>query len=118
MNALAADSFTESEFSIAVTGGAWVMTLNGTWVTQQIAATDLRLRTLELPTQGPAIIDLGNIAGLDTAGAWLIHRTELALMERGITVECRSAIPAYARLLDAVRANDAHCPEPPPPINA
>ena len=118
MTALADDTFSEADFTTASTEDGWMLRLDGAWITQQISAVDGKLRALELPSQGNAIIEIGDVSGLDTAGAWLIHRTELALLARDVAVECRTAAPAYARLLTTVRANDAHCPEPPEPTNA
>jgi phospholipid/cholesterol/gamma-HCH transport system permease protein len=122
MTALATDIFTDASFTIAFDtdsdAGGWMLKLDGAWITQQIGPVDQKLRALELPAQGKAIIEIGDVSSLDTAGAWLIHRTKLALIDRGVEVDCRSAIPAYARLLETVRANDAHCPEPPEPTNA
>ena len=117
MTALAADTDEDARYSVSSDDG-WALRLSGHWVTQRITAVDGALRSLELPEHGPAVIDLGGVAALDTAGAWLIHRTELALLDRGVDVECHAAAPAFARLLATVRANDAHTPDPPEPVNA
>lgn len=55
---------------------------------------------------------------LDTAGAWLVDRTERALQANGVTVTLRDIETSQAKLLETVRANDDQCPEAAPPTNA
>lgn len=122
MTALPADTFADADFTVSAAADTpqndLVLHLDGAWITRQISAVDKKLRALGLPAQGRAIIDYGDVSSLDTAGAWLIHRTELALIGRGVDVECRTASSAHARLLSTVRANDAPAPDPPEPVNA
>lgn len=94
------------------------MTLSGRWTTTRIAAVDQELRALEMPTSGQAIFDLSQVLALDTAGAWLVDRTERALQARGVTVTLRAVEATQAKLLDTVRANDGQCPEPEAPPSA
>ena len=78
-----------------------------------IGAVDGALRDLELPASGDIEIDLSDVEALDTAGAWLVHRTELAWADRGAAVTLQGIAPGQVHLLESVRANDEHCPDPP-----
>ena len=58
-------------------------------------------------------LDLGGIDRIDSAGAWLLLRTEHDLASRGNAVELRNLRPSFAPLLDQVRAGGdsrARCP--------
>ena len=78
-----------------------------------IGAVDGALRDLELPASGDIEINLSDVEALDTAGAWLVHRTELAWADRGAAVTLQGIAPGQVHLLESVRANDEHWPAPP-----
>lgn len=118
MNALAADLHDDAGFTVSAEENNWLLTLSGVWTTAAIGTIDGRLRELKLPSTGTATIDMAAITTLDTAGAWLIHRTELALAANQVELQFQGALPAHARLLETVRANDEDCPDPPEPVNA
>ena len=66
-------------------------------------------------------IDLAGVEDLDTAGAWVVHRTLKRLRDEGHNVQLVNGRPALQTLLDLVAAN--HIPvecEPPgePPLRA
>ena len=69
-----------------------------------------RSAALELPQGRRVTIDLAGIERIDTAGAWLLLRTEHALSERGNAVEMRNLRPRFAPLLDQVRAGGILAP--------
>ena len=52
---------------------------------------------------GAAVIRLDRVGRLDTAGAWLLHRLESDLRERGIEVSYQGVSPADEALLQEVR---------------
>ena len=82
------------------------------------AQADETLKSLPLPDSGEAIFLMGDVESLDTAGAWLIHRTERALQERGVTVHLNDTAPRFAGLIEAIRRNDDVHPEHEPARNA
>ncbi|MBO6781875.1 MAG: MlaE family lipid ABC transporter permease subunit [Alphaproteobacteria bacterium] len=92
--------------------------LSGNWTTATIADVDRILRATSLPSSGRAEIDMTDVMALDTSGAWLVHRTELALAEHGAEVRVSGVNPRFAGLIETVRANDDQCPDPEPPANA
>jgi phospholipid/cholesterol/gamma-HCH transport system permease protein len=104
---------TDAHFSIDTAGKTPCLTLHGRWTTMHIGAVDGALRDLELPASGDIEINLSDVEALDTAGAWLVHRTELAWADRGATVTLQGIGPGQVHLLESVRANDEHCPDPP-----
>ncbi len=108
----AQDTIDGARFAASAGADGWRLVLEGSWTTASIAAVDPRLRALKLPDRGPASIDLRAVERLDTAGAWLVHRTELLLAERGIVAEISAATPAQMRLVDAVRSSEEALPEP------
>lgn len=118
MSTLIVDTPENARLSATAGPEGWLLNLSGQWTTTRIAAADTELRALELPTEGQAVIDLSGVLALDTAGAWLVDRTERALQASGVTVILRDIEARQAKLLETVRANDGQCPEPEPPGNA
>lgn len=118
VNALDIDAPEDARLSVSSLPEGWLLALSGRWTTTRIADADRELRSLELPTSGQAVIDLSRVLALDTAGAWLVDRTERALQANGVSVSLRDIETSQAKLLETVRANDAQCPEAAPPINA
>jgi len=115
-----------------VTGvDAWVRTENrddgmvvragGRWELAALAKLDATLRRLAPPPQPQRVeIDLSALEHLDTAGAWLVHRTQKTLTASGIAVEIAGASPAHAAILERVAesdvAQDMARPEPHPVV--
>jgi phospholipid/cholesterol/gamma-HCH transport system permease protein len=83
---------------------AFVLTGAGEWLVATAAELDRRLRAMQLPSGKRVTLDLTGIDRLDTAGAWLLLRTEHDLTERGNAVEMRNLRPSFAPLIDQVRA--------------
>src|SRR5277367_4378222 len=84
--------------------GALVLAAAGQWLVATAADLDRRLRTLQVPTGKRVTLDLAGIDRLDTAGAWLLLRTEHDLTERGNAVEMRNLQPSFEPLIDQVRS--------------
>ena len=81
------------------------------------AELDRQLRAIPLPTGKRVTLDLAGIDRLDTAGAWLLLRTEHELATRGNAVEIRNLRSNFVPLLEHVRtggmATPARHPRPP-----
>ena len=84
--------------------GSLVLAASGEWLVGTAADLDRRLRGIEAPKGGRVLLDLTGIVRLDTAGAWLLLRTEHDLSERGNAVEMRNLRPSFEPLIDQVRA--------------
>jgi phospholipid/cholesterol/gamma-HCH transport system permease protein len=85
--------------------GAVILRAEGDWLVPAAADLDQRLRALDLPRDQRVTLDLSGVERLDTAGAWLVLRTERALAGRGNTVALANLNPNFAPLLDHLRAD-------------
>lgn len=92
----------------------FVLQAGGDWLVATAAELDHALHALELPQGARVTVDLGDVEGLDTAGAWLVLRTERALEERGNSVVIANLRPGLQPLLDQVRYAGHHIPRPHP----
>jgi len=84
--------------------GGLVLTAAGSWLVATAADLDRRLRGIELPQGSRVRFDLAAVDRLDTAGAWLVLRTEHDLAARGNTVEIDNLRPSFSPLFAQVRA--------------
>src|SRR5579862_8479779 len=94
--------------------GALTMRAAGSWVVVSASELDRRLHALDLPSGRQVTLDLAGIDRLDTAGAWLLLRTEHALSARGNSVALANVRASFAPLLEQVRARGATSPLPHP----
>jgi phospholipid/cholesterol/gamma-HCH transport system permease protein len=83
--------------------GSLILTATGEWLVETAADLDRRLRGIEAPRGSRVMLDLKGIDRLDTAGAWLLLRTEHDLAARGNTVDMRNLRPNFEPLIDQVR---------------
>ena len=74
----------------------------GAWTVQGIAQLERRLEVLSWPGEGDLVIDGSTISTLDTAGAWLLHRTIRALEQRGRNVRIDGLRPEFSALLQLI----------------
>ena len=92
--------------------GALVLRAAGDWLVTEAAGLDRRLRALKVPPGRPVVIDAAGIERLDTAGAWLLLRTERTLAGRGHAVTLTDLRPSLLPLFEQLRDRDV---APPPP---
>jgi phospholipid/cholesterol/gamma-HCH transport system permease protein len=83
--------------------GSVTLAAAGEWLVGAAADLDRRLRALDVPKDRQVTLELAGIDRLDTAGAWLLLRTEHDLTARGNTVEMRNLRPNFEPLIDQVR---------------
>src|SRR5271169_4482690 len=83
--------------------GWLILAAAGEWLVETAADLDRRLRAFALPQGRRVMLDLERIDRLDTAGAWLLLRTEHDLTARGNAVEMRNLQPNFEPLIDQVR---------------
>ena len=74
----------------------------GAWTVQGIARLERRLEVFSWPDEGDLAIDGSAISALDTAGAWLLHRTMRALEQRGRNVRMNGLRPEFSALLQLI----------------
>jgi phospholipid/cholesterol/gamma-HCH transport system permease protein len=94
--------------------GSFVFAAAGEWLVATAAELDRRLRAVQMPIGRQVTLDLAGIDRLDTAGAWLLLRTEHDLVERGNTVEIHNLRSNLVPLLEQVRAGGMVVPAPHP----
>jgi phospholipid/cholesterol/gamma-HCH transport system permease protein len=87
-----------------------VLTAGGAWTIQAVRALDEQLRKLAAAGAKKVLIVLADLTALDTAGAWLIARTERELKAAGIAVDIGGAKPGHQALLSRIM----EAGEPPP----
>ena len=90
-----------------------VLTAGGAWTIQAVRALDEQLRRVVGAKAKKVLIVLADLTALDTAGAWLIARTERELKAAGIAVDIGGAKPGHQALLS--RIMEAGQPPPLPP---
>lgn len=93
---------------------ALVMQAEGDWLVTEAAALDRRLHALKLPSGRPVVIDATGIERLDTAGAWLLLRTQRELAARGHAVTLTDLRPSLMPLFEQLRDRGAISPPPHP----
>jgi len=76
----------------------------GAWTVQGIAPLEQRLSTLSVPSASKLAIDGSAISALDTAGAWLLHRTIRTLEQNGTSVRISGLRPEFNTLLQLIAA--------------
>jgi phospholipid/cholesterol/gamma-HCH transport system permease protein len=84
--------------------GSFVFAAAGQWLVTTAGELDRRLRTLRVPRGKKVTLDLAGIERLDSAGAWLLLRTEHELTAQGNVVEFRNLRSNLAPLFDQVRS--------------
>ena len=84
--------------------GGLVFAAAGEWLVATAAEIDRRLHAIQMPSGKRVTLDLKGIERLDTAGAWLLVRTEDALKSRGNAVDFRNLRANFTPLFDQVRA--------------
>lgn len=94
--------------------GSLILAATGEWLVETAADLDRRLQGIEAPTGKRVTLDLAGIDRLDTAGAWLLLRTEHDLTARGNTVEMRNLRPNFEPLIGQVRTAGFVPPAPHP----
>jgi len=84
----------------------------GDWILPHAAQLETAIDGLKLRRGAPVAFDLSLIGRLDTAGAWLIHRSVRDLIARGLKVTIRNLDQRHQALYDTVIATE----EAPPPV--
>jgi len=87
----------------------------GEWTVRGVALVEPHLAALVSTGAGNIVIDVSAISALDTAGAWLLHRTSQTLERRGATVRLSGTRPEFDTLLHLV-ATRAEMAEPVKPV--
>lgn len=79
----------------------------GVWTVQGIAPVEQRLTALSFPSECKLVFDVSAISALDTAGAWLLHRTLRVLEQHGVKARISGLRPEFNALLRLIAAQPA-----------
>jgi len=92
--------------------------LTGRWVIAELAAVNEALHGWRPAGREQVVLDLAGLQRLDTAGAWLLHRTRKELREQGLAADYANVRPEHAALLAQAERNDQPCEVAPPRVNS
>src|SRR6202045_94984 len=103
------------EFSRQRLGDTVTLNLGGHWTVDASAGIEARADALLAESDGArrVVLDLGRVARLDTAGAWLIDRARQTLDAKGVDARLESVRPEYEILLREARYRALAVPKPP-----
>jgi phospholipid/cholesterol/gamma-HCH transport system permease protein len=106
---------TKAEADLEITGEAAIMRCSGEWTLQGIPLLERQIAQLAWPASGALIFEGAPVAALDSAGAWMIHRTLQQLERRGLSVTIQGFRPEHQALLQLIQthASGEHAPIPP-----
>src|SRR5256885_15151062 len=86
----------------------------GNWLVATAAELDRHLHGLQLPQGRRVTLDLAGVERLDTAGAWLLLRTEHDLAAPGNAVALANVPASFQPPIQQVRGPGGAAPVPPP----
>jgi phospholipid/cholesterol/gamma-HCH transport system permease protein len=86
----------------------------GNWAAQELHNVEKQLSHMDWPAD-TVQFDLSRMSALDTAGAWLLHRTIIELEAQGRQVSVLGANEQIRQLLDLVKDRSETVSEPPKP---
>ncbi len=96
-------------------GDVAVARLRGAWTLQAVLAADADMRALGEQAGGTVTLDAAGVTRLDSAGAWVIHRTAARLESRGIAVEIAGLDDGLRAILAKAAVSDPTSTVGPPP---
>ena len=79
-------------------GGRLILAAGGSWTIRDAAILELALEEVSPNGVDAASIELSGVTEMDTAGAWLVRRTALALEASGIPTDISGMADAYLPL--------------------
>ena len=79
----------------------------GAWVLREAPGLERRLDALAVPAGRDLVVDASAVSAMDTAGAWLLHRTVRALEAEGRRPQLQGLRPEFASLLELVSSRTA-----------
>jgi phospholipid/cholesterol/gamma-HCH transport system permease protein len=96
-------------------GNGLRLVLGGDWVTDEAAAMDNPLRTLDTAGANEVELDADGIHRLDSTGAWLLLRTRHQLEDAGIKIRAFSYPAGYRPLMETLQREQRMTPVTPRP---
>jgi phospholipid/cholesterol/gamma-HCH transport system permease protein len=78
------------------------LTAHGAWTIENVASLEAMVASVSPGAGAHVVVDLADVAPIDTAGAWLLHKLHQELSEGGATVELVGVSANTRRLMEAV----------------
>jgi len=94
---------TVSTATIEIVQAGNIVRCGGAWILSGIAELERKIDTLSWPTTESWQFDVTAIAAMDTAGAWLLHRTISQLEVKGCTVSVQGQRSEHETLLQLIK---------------
>ena len=95
-------------FRVELRGTTFRLVATGAWTVAEAVVLDKALRRLRVPIPPTpdftAEIDIGGIAEIDTAGAWLLQRTANAWQQGGLRTRYAGATEGFRILIEEVQS--------------
>ena len=105
-----------AQFETRETADGGHIVLSGAWTVRHVGMQDRALRSVAASVsttprhmQGQVVIDLSGVTALDTAGAWMVHRTRRDLEAAGAQVQVTGASETQAGLIALALESDQPC---------
>ncbi len=86
--------------------GAPRLVCGGAWTVHGIAALERELAQANWPAAGEIAVDASGITMLDTAGAWVLHRTRAGLQAGGASVRIDGLKPEFESLVALIDSKE------------
>jgi phospholipid/cholesterol/gamma-HCH transport system permease protein len=94
----------QTSANIEIESDAGAVRCTGAWTVRGIAALEHQLSNIAWPAGKELALDGSAISALDTAGAWLLHRTLHMLEQQGRKVMLNGLRPEFSALLKLIAA--------------
>lgn len=79
----------------------------GAWVLHAVPRLERRLGAFAMPAERELVLDATAVTAMDTAGAWLMHRTVRALEAQGRSLRLQGLRPEFEALVKLIAARTA-----------
>jgi phospholipid/cholesterol/gamma-HCH transport system permease protein len=83
-----------------------VFRCTGAWTVHAISQLERVVESAPRPREGGIVVDGSGLTMLDTAGAWLLHRTLREFAAQGLTPSLQGLRPEFASLLQLLESRD------------
>ncbi len=92
--------------TIEINQPANIVRCGGQWILAGISSLEFRLDSLQWPVVKALQFDVAEITAMDTAGAWLLHRTMHRLAKKGCAINLLGQRSEHETLLNMMKALD------------
>ncbi len=113
MTGLRIEHISKPDLDINAHGDVLRICPRGSWQIETADTLEKLVASVRPLAQNRAEIDLSGIEGLDTVGAWLLHRAYCGLEAKGVSTSYHFGNESQERLIEQIRKHDACMTSPP-----